>query len=93
MTDISKVTQNTYNTQVPYTTQIASTNVENIDTENGEDTEQAEEQIAINHRQELTGDPLPMLYSLKTWQIKFTNVLLGKITFPNILYWTMILKF
>ena len=59
MTDISKVTQNTDNTQVPYTTQTASTNVENIDTENDEDTEQAEEQIAINHRQELTGDPLP----------------------------------
>ena len=59
MTDISKVTQNTNNTQVPYTAQIASTNVENIDTENNEDTEQAEEQIAINHRQELTGDPLP----------------------------------
>ena len=52
MTDISKVTQNMDNTQVPYTTQIASTNVENIDTENDEDTEQAEEQIAINCRQE-----------------------------------------
>ena len=59
MTDISKVTQNTDNTQVPYTTEIASTNVENIDTENDEDTEQAEEQIAINHWKELTGDPLP----------------------------------
>ena len=59
MKDISKETQNTDNTQVPYTTQIASTNVENIETENDEDTEQAEEQIAINHRQELTGDPLP----------------------------------
>ena len=33
MTDISKETQNKDNTQVPYTTQIASTNVENIDTE------------------------------------------------------------
>ena len=34
MTDISKLTQNTDSTQVPYTTQITSTNVENIDTEN-----------------------------------------------------------
>ena len=51
------MTQNTDNTQVPYTTQIESTNVENIATENDEDTEQAEEQIAINHRQELTVDP------------------------------------
>ena len=59
MTDISKVTQNTDNTQVPYTTEITSTNVENIDTQNDEDTKEAEEQIAINHRQELTGDPLP----------------------------------
>ena len=59
MTDISKVTQNTDNTQVPYTSEITSTNVENIDTQNGKDTEVAEEQIAINHRQELTGDPLP----------------------------------
>ena len=40
------------------TTQIESTNVDTIDTETGEDTEIAEEQIAINHRQELTGDPL-----------------------------------
>ena len=59
MTDISKVTQNTDNTQIPYTTDMTSTNVENIDTQNDEDTEEAEEQIAINHRQELTGDPLP----------------------------------
>ena len=59
MTDISKVTQNADNTQVPYTTEITSTNVENIDTQNDEDTEEAEEQIAINHRKELTGDPLP----------------------------------
>ena len=59
ITDISKVTENTDNTQVPYTTEITSTNVENIDTQNDEDTEEAEDQIAINHRQELTGDPLP----------------------------------
>ena len=30
-----------------------------IDSESDEDTELAEEQIAVNHRQELTGDPLP----------------------------------
>ena len=93
MTDISKVTQNTDNAQVPYTTQIASTNVENIDTENDEETEQAKEQIAINHRQELTGDPLPSVVQFETWKIKSTNVLLEKITFPNIFYWTMILRF
>ena len=59
MTDISKVTQQTDNMQLPCTTDITSTNVENINTQNNEDTEEAEEQIAINHRQELTGDPLP----------------------------------
>ena len=42
MTDISKVTQNTDNTHVPYTTEITSTNVENIDTQNDEDTKEAE---------------------------------------------------
>ena len=50
MTDISKVTQNTDNIQVPYTAEITSTNVENIDTHNDEDTEEAEEQFAINHK-------------------------------------------
>ena len=40
-------------------TQIESTNVDTIDTESDEDTELAEEQIAVNHRQDLTGDPLP----------------------------------
>ena len=57
--DISKETQNKDDSQVLCTTQIESTNVDNINTESDEDTEQAEEQIAINHRQELTGDPLP----------------------------------
>ena len=33
--------------------------MDTIATETDEDTELAEEQIAINHRQELTGDPLP----------------------------------
>ena len=56
--DISKETQNKDDTQVLYTTQIESTNVDNIDKESDEDTEKAEEQIAINQRQELTGDPL-----------------------------------
>ena len=56
--DISKEMQNKDDTQVLCTTQIESTNVDNSDTESDRDTEQAEEQIAINHRQELTGDPL-----------------------------------
>ena len=56
--NISKETPNTDDSQELCTTQIESINVDTIDTETDEDTELAEEQIAINHRQELTGDPL-----------------------------------
>ena len=61
--------------------------------QNDEDTEEAEEQIAVNHRQELTGDLYQLLYNMKTWKIKSTNVLLEKNNIPNIFYWTMILKY
>ena len=44
------------------TKQIESKNVETIDTESDdEDTELVEEQATVNHRQELTGDPLPSI--------------------------------
>ena len=56
--NISKETANKDDSQIWCTTQIESTNIDNTDTETEEDTELAEEQIAINHRQELTGDPL-----------------------------------
>ena len=56
--NISKETSNKDDNQELCTTQIESTNVDTIDTETDEDTELAEEQIAINHRQKLTGDPL-----------------------------------
>ena len=42
-----------------YAQQNKPTNVDMIDTESDEDTELSEEQIAVNYRQELTGDPLP----------------------------------
>ena len=57
--NVSKETPNTDDNQELCTTQIESTNVDTIDTETDEDTELAEEQFAINYRQELTGDPLP----------------------------------
>ena len=57
--NISKEKLNKDDNQQLCTTQIESTNVDTIDTESDEDTELAEEQIAVNHRQELTGDPLP----------------------------------
>ena len=83
MTDISKVTQNTENTQVLYTTDITSTNVENIDTQNAEDTEQAEEQITINHRQELTGDPLPTVVQFENLEKQIYQCAPGENNIPK----------
>ena len=82
--NISKETPNKDDNQELCTTHIESTNVDTIDTDTDEDTELAEEQIAINHRQELTGDPLLSIVQFETWKIKYNNVPLGKITFPNI---------
>ena len=64
----SKETPNTDDNQELCTTQIESTNVDTIDTKTAEDTELAEEQIAINHRQQLTGDPLPSVVQFETWK-------------------------
>ena len=56
----SKDKLNKEDNQQLFTKQIESANVENINTESDdEDTELVEEQAAVNHRQELTGDPLP----------------------------------
>ena len=83
MTDISKVTQQTDNTQVPYTTEITSTNVENINTQNDEDTEEAEEQIAINCRQELTGDPLPTVVQYENLENQIYQCAPGENNIPK----------
>ena len=63
---INKETPNKDDNQEECTTQIDSTNTDTIDTESDEDTELAEEQIAINHRQELTGDPLRSVVQFET---------------------------
>ena len=52
-------TPNKNDNQELSTTQIASTKTDTSDSETDIDTEVVEEQIAINKRQELTGDPLP----------------------------------
>ena len=58
--NMSKDKLNKEDNQQLFTKQIESTNVETIDTESdNEDTKLVEEQAAVNHRQELTGDPLP----------------------------------
>ena len=66
--DISKEKLNTDDNQQLCTTQIESTNVDNIATESDEDTELAEEKIAINHRKELTGEPLPSVVQFKNME-------------------------
>ena len=50
--NISKEKLNTDHNQQQCTTQIESTNVNTIDTESDEDTELAEEQIAVNHKKD-----------------------------------------
>ena len=45
-----------------------------IDTESDEDTELAEEQIAMNHRQELTSDPLPSVVQFENLENQICRV-------------------
>ena len=68
---INKRTPNKDDNKELYTTQIDSTNADTIDTEADEDTELAEEQIAINHRQQLTGDPLPSVVQFENLENQF----------------------
>ena len=81
--DISKETQNKDDTQVLYTTEIESTDVDNIDTESEKDTEQAEEQTAINHRQELTGDPLPSVVQFENLENQIYQCAPGENNIPK----------
>ena len=58
--NISKVKLNKEDNQQLFTRQIESTNVETTDTKgDDEDNGLVEEQVAVNCRQELTGNPLP----------------------------------
>ena len=88
----SKDKLNKADNQQLFTRQIVSTNVQMIDTESDKDTELAEEWVAVNHRQELTGDPLSSFVQFENLGSKSINVCLGKITFPNIFYQTMTFK-
>ena len=70
-----------------FTGQMESTNVQTIDTESGdEDTELAEEQVAVNCRQELTGDPMPSVVQFENLENQIYECGPGKITFPNKFY-------
>ena len=83
----SKDKLNKEDNQQLFTKQIESTNVETTDTESDdEDTELAEEQAAVNCRQDLTGDPLPSVVQFENLENQIYHCALGKITFPNIFY-------
>ena len=79
----SKETPHTDDNQEWCTTQIESTNVDTIDTETEEDTELAEEEIAINHRQELTGDPLPTVVQFENLENQIYQCVPGENNIPK----------
>ena len=81
--NISKETPNKDDNQELCTTQIESRNVDTVDTETDEDTELAEEQIAINHRQELTGDPLPSIVQFENLEHQIYQCAPGENNIPK----------
>ena len=65
------------------TTQKPSTKTDTNDSETEEDTEVAEEQIAINKRQELTGDPLPSVLQFDHLENQIYQCAPGKNNIPK----------
>ena len=57
------------------------------------DTELAEDQAAIDNRQQLTGDACPASYNLTTLRIVYINVHQEKIAYQNIYCWMIISRF
>ena len=83
----SKDKLNKEDNQQLFTKQIESTNVETIDTESDdEDTELVEEQAAVNHRQELTGDPLPSVVQFENLENQIFQYAPGENNIPNYIY-------
>ena len=75
---------NKADSQQIFTRQIESKIVETIDTEsNDEDTELAEEQVAVNHRQELTGDPLPSVVQFENLENQIYQCAPGENNIPK----------
>ena len=56
------------------------------------DNDLQEEQAALDRKQELTGDALPVWFKLKIWKMAYTNVHLVKIRYLNISYLMKTLK-
>ena len=81
--NISKEKLNKDDNQQLFTRQIESTNVDTIDTKSDEDTELAEEQVAVNHRQELTGDPLPSIVHFENLENQIYQCAPGENNIPK----------
>ena len=67
-------------------TQIPSTKTDTNDSETDKDTEVAEEQIAINKRQELTGDPLPSVLQFENLENQIYQCAPGENNIPQIYF-------
>ena len=65
------------------TTQRESTKKDTSDTETDVDTEVVEEQIAINKREELTGDPLPSVLQFENLENQIYQCAPGENTIPK----------
>ena len=65
------------------TTQVSSTTTDTNNSETDEDTEVAEEQIAINKRQELTGDPLPSVLQFENLENQIYQCAPGQNNIPK----------
>ena len=58
--------------------------METIDTESDdEDTELVEDQVAVNHRQELTGDPLPSVVQFENLENQIYQYAPGENNIPK----------
>ena len=77
-----------------FTKQTESTNVETIDTKSDdEDTELVEEQAAVHHTQELTGDPLPSVVQLENLENQIYQCVPAENNIPKYMLLDMTLKF
>ena len=81
--DISKEKLHKDDNQQLCTTKIESTNVDNTDTEGDVDTKLAEEQTAVNHRQELTDDTLPSVVQFENLENQIYQCAPGENNIPK----------
>ena len=81
--NISEEKLNKDDNQQLCTRHIESTNVETIDTESDEDTELAKEQVAVNCKQELTGNPLPSVVQFENLENQIYQCAPGENNIPK----------